>query len=181
MSTTTTPSTGTAPIQGALWGARADDWAEIQEPQSLPLFRRTIELAGIGDGTNLLDAGCASGILLELARSGGATVTGVDAAAPLLEIGPLVLFFVANGKWDIFVGTTVFVVATANDIHTAISLRLSRSGATGMNAPNAVATPVTQPSRIGVLVASPILSSSRTFSSSAFSGSAMTAVANSLA
>jgi intracellular septation protein len=35
------------------------------------------------------------------------------AAAPLLEIGPLVLFFIANGKWDIFVGTTVFVVATA--------------------------------------------------------------------
>jgi intracellular septation protein len=34
-------------------------------------------------------------------------------AAPLLEIGPLVLFFIANGKWDIFVGTTVFVVATA--------------------------------------------------------------------
>ena len=35
------------------------------------------------------------------------------AAPPLLEIGPLVLFFIANGKWDIFVGTTVFVVATA--------------------------------------------------------------------
>ena len=43
----------------------------------------------------------------------------------------------------------------------------------------AVAIPVTQPSRIGVLAASPILSSSRTFSSSAFSGSAMTAVASS--
>lgn len=34
-------------------------------------------------------------------------------AAPLLELGPLVLFFVANGKWGIFVGTTVFVVTTA--------------------------------------------------------------------
>ena len=31
----------------------------------------------------------------------------------LLEIGPLLLFFVANGKWDIFVGTAVFMVATA--------------------------------------------------------------------
>jgi intracellular septation protein len=35
------------------------------------------------------------------------------AAAPLLELGPLVLFFIANSKWDIFVGTTVFVVSTA--------------------------------------------------------------------
>jgi intracellular septation protein len=33
--------------------------------------------------------------------------------ATLLEIGPLVLFFIANGKWDIFVGTAVFMVATA--------------------------------------------------------------------
>src|SRR5688572_31735990 len=44
----------------------------------------------------------------------------------------------------------------------------------GMKAPNAVATPVIHPSRIGVLVASPILSSSRTFSSSARSGSSIT-------
>jgi SAM-dependent methyltransferase len=86
MSTTTTPGTGTAPIQGALWGARAADWSEIQEPQSLPLFRRVIELAGIGDGTDLLDAGCASGVLLAVARDAGANVTGLDAAAPLLEI-----------------------------------------------------------------------------------------------
>jgi intracellular septation protein len=33
--------------------------------------------------------------------------------ATLLEIGPLVLFFIANNKWDIFVGTGVFMAATA--------------------------------------------------------------------
>jgi intracellular septation protein len=33
--------------------------------------------------------------------------------ATLLELGPLVLFFIANSRWDIYVGTTVFVVATA--------------------------------------------------------------------
>ena len=33
--------------------------------------------------------------------------------ATLLEIGPLVLFFIANGRWGIFVGTAVFMVATA--------------------------------------------------------------------
>jgi intracellular septation protein len=33
--------------------------------------------------------------------------------ASALELGPLVLFFIANGKWGIFVGTAVFSVATA--------------------------------------------------------------------
>jgi intracellular septation protein len=33
--------------------------------------------------------------------------------ATALELGPLVLFFAANAKWGIFVGTAVFIVATA--------------------------------------------------------------------
>ena len=33
--------------------------------------------------------------------------------ATALELGPLLLFFVANGRWGIFVGTGVFIVATA--------------------------------------------------------------------
>lgn len=32
--------------------------------------------------------------------------------ATLCELGPLVLFFFANGKWDIFTGTAVFMAAT---------------------------------------------------------------------
>ena len=35
----------------------------------------------------------------------------LDATA--LELGPLLLFFVANGKWGIFTGTGVFIAATA--------------------------------------------------------------------
>lgn len=31
----------------------------------------------------------------------------------ILELGPLVLFFVANSRWGIFAGTAVFVAATA--------------------------------------------------------------------
>ena len=34
-------------------------------------------------------------------------------AATALELGPLVLFFVANTRWGVFVGTAVFVAATA--------------------------------------------------------------------
>ena len=33
--------------------------------------------------------------------------------ATALELGPLVLFFAANSKWGIFIGTGVFIVATA--------------------------------------------------------------------
>ena len=33
--------------------------------------------------------------------------------ATALELGPLLLFFLANSKWGIFVGTGVFIVATA--------------------------------------------------------------------
>ena len=34
-------------------------------------------------------------------------------AATALELGPLVLFFVANTRWGVFVGTAVFIAATA--------------------------------------------------------------------
>ena len=30
-----------------------------------------------------------------------------------LELGPLILFFIANGRWGIFVGTAVFIAATS--------------------------------------------------------------------
>ena len=30
----------TAEVQGALWGAAAEDWAALVEPLSAPLFRR---------------------------------------------------------------------------------------------------------------------------------------------
>jgi intracellular septation protein len=33
--------------------------------------------------------------------------------ATALELGPLLLFFVANGRWGIFVGTGIFIAATA--------------------------------------------------------------------
>src|SRR4051812_28326974 len=33
--------------------------------------------------------------------------------ATALELGPLLLFFLANSRWGIFVGTGVFIVATA--------------------------------------------------------------------
>ena len=62
-------------------------------------------------------------------------------------------------------------------VHLPAGPVITRNGATGMNAPIAVAAPVIQPSRNGVACATPIFSSSRTCSSSACCGSRITSSA----
>jgi cyclopropane fatty-acyl-phospholipid synthase-like methyltransferase len=68
---------GTAEVQGALWGARARDWADIQEPAWRPVFEAALRHAGVGAGTLLLDVGCGAGGALALAREMGAEVAGL--------------------------------------------------------------------------------------------------------
>ena len=77
---------GTAQMQGALWGAGAEDWAELAEPAQTPFFEVALDALGVGDGTRLLDAGCGSGLALLLAQRRGAVVTGLDASAGLLAV-----------------------------------------------------------------------------------------------
>lgn len=77
---------GTAEVQGALWGAAPEDWAEFVEPQSTPLFEAVLDAAGVNAGTRLLDAGCGSGLALQLAHGRGAEVSGLDASEALLII-----------------------------------------------------------------------------------------------
>jgi SAM-dependent methyltransferase len=77
---------GTAPVQGRLWGARARDWAEVQEATVLPLFEAIADDLGVRAGTRVLDVGCGAGRLLRLAADRGADVAGLDAAAALVAI-----------------------------------------------------------------------------------------------
>lgn len=77
---------GTATINGELWGARAEPWSRIQEGQVLPLYDATFDAAGVAADTALLDAGCGSGLALQLAVMRGAVCTGLDASAALLKI-----------------------------------------------------------------------------------------------
>jgi SAM-dependent methyltransferase len=77
---------GTAEIQGALWGAAPDDWAEYNEPTGEPLYEAAFDALGVTSDTSLLDVGCGSGYALLLAAKRGATVTGFDASAGLLEV-----------------------------------------------------------------------------------------------
>lgn len=74
--------------QRELWGTAPRDWAELAEPENLPLYERMLELAtvGVGGAQALLDLGCGSGLLCRLAADRGARVAGIDICPELLAI-----------------------------------------------------------------------------------------------
>ena len=78
------PITGAAREQQQLWGADPDGWARLAEPHTRPLFEAVLAAAGVTAGIRLLDVGCGSGLLLDLAQRRGAVVTGLDVAPGLL-------------------------------------------------------------------------------------------------
>jgi SAM-dependent methyltransferase len=71
---------------GRLWGARARDWADIQEGQTKPVYEAALARTGVGPGTRYLDVGCGSGVAAHLAATRGARVSGIDAAEALIAI-----------------------------------------------------------------------------------------------
>ena len=82
---TTTATSSNAELSGRAWGARARDWGDT-EAQQVPTYEEAIRRAGIGAGTTVLDVGCGTGVFLRVAADHGATVSGIDASAALLEI-----------------------------------------------------------------------------------------------
>ena len=77
---------GTGTVQAELWGPGARDWSDYNEPMCTPFYEAVLEAAGVGPGTRLLDVGCGGGFALLLAARRGATVSGLDATAALLDI-----------------------------------------------------------------------------------------------
>jgi SAM-dependent methyltransferase len=77
---------GSAAVQGELWGRAPQDWSDFQESQMRPVFEATLDALGPLRGVRLLDAGCGAGLALSLAAERGASVSGVDASAPLLGL-----------------------------------------------------------------------------------------------
>jgi SAM-dependent methyltransferase len=77
---------GSAEIQGRLWGAAAEDWAEFNEPCGTPIYEAAFDAMGVTTGTRLLDVGCGAGTALQLAHKRGSSVAGLDASAQLLEV-----------------------------------------------------------------------------------------------
>jgi SAM-dependent methyltransferase len=72
--------------QGALWGAAAHDWLQIQERTAPVLWRAVLDFAGVKPGARVLDAGCGAGGASVMAQEHGAIVTACDASEALLAI-----------------------------------------------------------------------------------------------
>ena len=85
MSTTTPTVIGSATVEGDLWSARAQDWADIQELVQRPLFTAILQEVMQGPHVDLLDVGCGSGLFAAMAAA-AARVSGIDAAGALLAV-----------------------------------------------------------------------------------------------
>jgi len=81
----TTSTSGSAARWGPLWGARAADWAAVEQQQA-PTYEAAIERIGIRAGQRVLEVGCGSGVFLRLAADRGAQVFGLDASDELLAL-----------------------------------------------------------------------------------------------
>jgi len=128
-------------MQGELWGAEASDWAELQEPQHRRLYEEAIRRTGISADVAVLDAGCGSGVFCGLAAGAGARVSGIDAAAALIEIarghapdaelerGDLQLLPYADDSFDVVTGFNSFQYAADPEAAIREAGRVARQGA----------------------------------------------------
>lgn len=75
----------TAAVEGPAWSAAAVGWVEHWAGFAAPAREAVALAAGIAKGVSVLDVGCGSGEFCELAGARGARVSGIDAAAGLIE------------------------------------------------------------------------------------------------
>jgi SAM-dependent methyltransferase len=131
---------GTANLQSQLWGARAREWAELQEGTVAPLYKAVLHKTTIGVGTTLLDIGCGAGMFCQMATQRGAQVTGLDATPELLaiarervpqgafRIGELEALPYADNTFDVVTGFNAFQFAADPANALGEAKRVARSG-----------------------------------------------------
>jgi SAM-dependent methyltransferase len=76
----------TSAINARLWGARARNWADLQEGALRPVYEAVLRRTGVRAGTRYLDVGCGAGMAAQMASTLGAQVAGIDASEALLAI-----------------------------------------------------------------------------------------------
>jgi SAM-dependent methyltransferase len=89
MSESTVAAAGSAGTQADLWTEHAADWAEIMEGWNgwgIPVYRHVLERVTVESGTRLLDVGCGAGRFCRIAADRGASIAGLDATEPFVEI-----------------------------------------------------------------------------------------------
>lgn len=138
---TTEQKPRTADINARLWGARAYDWAEIQEGTCRPVYLAVFERMGVKPGMTYLDAGCGAGMAAQIAAGRGAQVFGLDAAPNLLEIarrrvpdgefhvGDLESLPFPREKFDLVTGFNSFQYAGNPGVALAEARRVTKPGA----------------------------------------------------
>lgn len=107
------------------WGIRAKDWAELQEPLSIPLYASILSNIQMNAmPMSLLDIGCGSAVLCKMAYNKGFKVTGLDSARGMLEEAekrmPQGSFYEADMEalpfedetFDVVTGVTSFHIAS---------------------------------------------------------------------
>jgi SAM-dependent methyltransferase len=80
------PKPRTGDVNVRLWGARARDWADIQEGTVRPVYQVVMDRMRVTLGTRYLDVGCGAGMAAQMAAARDAQVAGIDAAEALLAI-----------------------------------------------------------------------------------------------
>lgn len=112
-----------SPVNGRLWGARARDWGDFQEPQTRPVFEAALLRTGVGPGTRYLDVGCGAGVAAQMAHERGALVCGIDAADAMIavarenvpngefHVGDLEALPFADSVFDVVAGFNAFQYA----------------------------------------------------------------------
>ena len=95
----------------------------MQEPTARSLFDAILEATGVGPGTAMLDVGCGAGLMCQLAAARGASVSGFDAAEPMIavarsrvpggdfRIGDMESLPFADNSFDIVTGVNSFQYA----------------------------------------------------------------------
>jgi ubiquinone/menaquinone biosynthesis C-methylase UbiE len=134
----TSPPTGT--VNGRLWGARADEWSQLQESKVAPAYEAAFARAQLTSTTQLLDVGCGAGLAALIATRRGARVTGIDASEALLAIartrvpggefhaGDIEQLPFADARFDLVTGFNAFQYAGNPARALAEARRVSRPG-----------------------------------------------------
>jgi SAM-dependent methyltransferase len=123
------------------WGARARDWADVEDEGSRPLFEAVLDALAVAPGTRLLDVGCGSGLACAIASGRGAQVSGLDASPGLLEIarervpdgdfrlGDMVSLPWEDGLFDAVAFINTFFFASDREATLREAARVARTGA----------------------------------------------------